>query len=120
MANQTKRSAHGPCCRCTCATSLGGLCAVRVQLGNRGWPIHSRDGKRCRGLSPAARSRLIGCPGHPDLFEIELRAAQLESARIRDVGSKRYEVLKGDVLRTAKNPSQYESGIKVVVKRIRY
>lgn len=120
MAHQTSRPAPGLTRQRTCATSLGGLCAVCVQLGNRSWRLGPIDSTRCRGLSPAARSRLNSCQDQPDLFEVDLHLAQRTTARIRDAASERYEILKGDVRRTAKSASQYESGIWDVVMRIGY
>jgi hypothetical protein len=107
---------------CTCAaTTPGRLCAACVQRGNSGWPTGpKKSGPRSHLLSNAARSRIASSEGQADFFGIELSEAQRTTARARDSRSERYEVMKGDVRRKAKNPAQYELRIKAAVKRIRY
>ena len=98
----------------------GSLCAACVRRGNGGWPTGPIDGTRRHSLSDAERSRIASGEDQPDFFGVELSEAQRTSARVRDLGSERYEVVKGDVRRKAKNPSQYERRIKAATKRIRY
>lgn len=120
MAKQPKRPNFGPVEPCTCAMTPGNLCAACVRRGNAAWPTGPKVGPRNHLLSDAERSRIASGEGQPDFFGIELSEAQRTSARARDSGSERYEVVKGDVRRKAKNPAQYERRIKAATKRIRY
>lgn len=105
---------------CTCSATPGRLCGPCTRWQAGGWPSAPQPDARGPGLSAAERERLRGGAGNADLFEPELIEAKRVSARTRNAASERYEALKGDVRRKAKNPAQYERRIKAAVKRIRY
>ena len=98
----------------------GIACAACIWRSSVGSPTGPQDGPRKHLLSDAERSRISSGEGQPDLFGIELSEAHRTSARLRDCGSERYEIAKGGVRRKAKNPAQYERGIKAATKRTRY
>ena len=121
MAKQPKRPTIGQAGPCACVTMTpGSLCAACVRRGNGGWPTGPKDDTRKHVLSDAQRARIASGEGQPDFFGIELSEAQRTSARVRDCGSERYEVVKGSVRRKAKGPAQYERRIKAAAKRMRY
>lgn len=121
MTKRSKSPTRWRVIACAClALTPGSLCAACAQLGNGGWPADPKHGSGKHLLSDAQRSRIHSGNDQPDFFEIERKEAQRTSARVRDRGSERYEIVKGDVRRKATNSTQYEQRIKAATKRIRY
>lgn len=121
MSKQSKRPPVGPVGPCTCVAMMPGIaCAACIWRSSIGSPTGPQDGTRKHLLSDAQRSRIASGEGQPDFFGSELSEAHRTSARVRDCGSERYEVVKGDVRRKAKSPAQYERRIKAATKRMRY
>lgn len=120
MTKRPKRPAAAPFdLDCACATAPGILCAACARRGNAGWPIGSEAADRQRRLSPAARSRLTADEKQPDLFAGELRQSQRERERDRGERDRQYSSQKRKLARTAAGATEYEAGIKRIVKRLR-